>query len=193
MLIGAMLQALPARAGQVPDAPVQEPPYRLRVHLLSPDEAVELHRLAGRDRIMVCKAPCDTEVSFRAADRFAIDGPGLLRSAAFHLPARDGEAAFRVTPEYTAPMQVAGILGGAAGFAFLYGGIGYLGEAALGGVSCDGEAPCLARHQSDQNHYRVVALIGLGVTIASAAFVIWGSLHPTRVVPDAPADGKQGP
>jgi len=168
---------------------VEETPYRLRVHLFSPDDAVELHRLAGRERITICKAPCDKEVSFRAADRFAIDGPGLLRSAAFHLPARDGEAAFRVTPEYTAPVQVAGILAGAGGIASLYGGFGYVLEG-IAPAFCDDEAPCLARHRSEQNHYRVVGLIGLAVAIAGTAFVLWGSLHPTRVVADPPADGK---
>jgi len=187
-VIPALLHALPAHAGETPDAAV-ETPHQLRVHLSSPDDAVELRRVVGHQDRFVCKSPCDKVVGFHQYDEFVLDGPGLRRSLHFQLPQIDGDAAFRVSPGYSAPQMVGGALFAAGAGTFLFAGQQFLLSAAFSGVFCDGSASCIAGDRSRTSSAGAIALVGLGAAIIGGVWAIWGS-SPTRIAADASGQAK---
>jgi len=188
VVIAALLEAVPAPAGEVPDA-APEMPHRLRVHLSSPDDGVELRRIAeGRD-LVLCKTPCDSVISFHASDQFVLDGPALLRSAPFRLPGRDGDAAFRVSPGYVAA-RATGLpllLGGSGTFAVA--GLVWFANAKLLVGFCDADKNCIAANERRQETARVIELVGLGAAIVGGALVILGG-RPTRIAPVSSDDAR---
>lgn len=52
----------------------------MRVHLLTANDRVELRRASGE---LVCRAPCDQDLSVKDADTFVIGGAGVVPSEPF--------------------------------------------------------------------------------------------------------------
>jgi len=188
MAIAALLQALPAQADEAPGAALET--HRLRVHLSSPDDAVELRRVVGHQDLVICKSPCDEVVGFHQYDQFVLDGPGLRRSLHFQLPQRDGEAAFRVSPGYAAPQLAGGALFAVGAGTFLFAGQQFLLSWAFSGAFCDGSASCIAADRSRTSSAGAIALTGLAAAIIGGVWAIWGS-SPTRIAAVTPGEAKE--
>jgi hypothetical protein len=189
LVMTALLQPASARAADPADAAAPGTHYRLRVHLLSPDDGVELRRIVGHQDLVVCKAPCDKVVGFHPYDEFVLDGPGLRRSLHFQLPERDGDAAFRVSPGYAAPQLAGGAIFAVGAATFLYAGQTFLLGSMFSGTFCDGDPTCNPGDQSRNRTAGTIALVGLAAAIIGGAWAIWGS-PPTRIAAESAAQAK---
>ena len=78
--------------------------YALRVHLLTDDDRIELHRSAGA---LICTAPCGVVLDLRPGDLFYFGGTGIAQSDDFTFHPRNGEVTVRVNARPEEPRTVA--------------------------------------------------------------------------------------
>ena len=147
--------------------------WRLKVHLLSDDERVELRRLG--DGATMCRTPCDTVVHYVTGDEFVLDGPGISPSSPLFFHPRNGEVTLRVAARPLAPRKVAGALMAVGLTAFALGAVAWLPTGVANGL-CD-RGTCSA----ERTAFTVVetAVVG-GLISAAVGLVLFHVNPPTR-------------
>jgi hypothetical protein len=177
LICSVLLCAVSARAAEIEP---EETWRSRRVHLLSDDERVELHRrAAGMAEVFVCRMPCNAAVPFHSSDQFVLTGPGILTSAPFQFQLREEDLTLHVSAGTTAPIIIGGTLLGGGWITAVIGGVTYLGEAVFGTVFCDQDPQCIADHASRKSTARTVSFTGLALVAVGGAVLLIG-VHPTR-------------
>jgi hypothetical protein len=145
----------------------------MRVHLLTPNDHVELRRASGE---LVCRAPCDQDLWVKDADTFMIGGAGVVPSEPF---------TFQLHEEVTLHVQPTSLAARNAGKAILGVG-GALAVAALVGTYAV-SAACVATIASEDNAcssktpFSVLLALDLaGAALAAAGGIIMLANPPTK-------------
>jgi hypothetical protein len=123
---------VPARATESPRDTAGRVPWRRRVHLLTPDDRVELRRATN---VLACRAPCDAVVEFFSGESFHLGGDGLADSASFTFQLSPDDVMLDVHPRSPHPGAGTG-LAAAGGLVAVLGASGAL----LGVVLCQSES-----------------------------------------------------
>ncbi|HEY2028768.1 MAG TPA: hypothetical protein VGH20_06130 [Myxococcales bacterium] len=145
--------------------------WNMQVHLLSPNDRVELRRATGE---LLCRAPCDEDLSVNDADAFVIGGPGVVPSEPFTFRLRE-QATLRVEPSSLAARSFGKTVlmtGAAIGIASLVASYVYLGY-------------CLhsALHDNDCARTPQQVMFGLGIgssLLAGVGGLIMVANPPTK-------------
>jgi hypothetical protein len=177
---GVLLCSLAARAAEVSPPPAESWLTR-RVHLLSDDQRVELHRRAAGGEIFVCKTPCNTAVQFRPSDQFVLTGAGIRASTPFLLQRREDDLTLNVSAGSTDALILGGLLVG-AGVLTIGAGTTSGIAAKFGDALCD-DPRCAASNASTQKMALAVTLTGVAVALVGGAIVTFAT-HPTRFSSD---------
>jgi hypothetical protein len=168
---------LSARAAE-PTPPSVEWSWHLRLHLLSDDDRVQLLRIVPGSRdALVCTAPCNAMLDYRASDVFVLDGPGLLASRPFQFRPRDGDVTMRVSAGPWIPRAVGSVTLVGGGLTALWGGLNLAGRLAFGDVFCDQDPKCIEGHAREKRTSTFITFTGLAVALVGGVLIL--SSHPT--------------
>jgi hypothetical protein len=153
----------PAPASPFPSASGE---WNLRVHLLTKDERVELRRVV--DHALICRAPCDEELTFRESDQFVLGGPGLTNSDQFQFRPRNGDVTLRVNPSGSSQRVGGGVLLGVGGFAAVIGLVASI-PAGVGAGLCD-QGDC-SSVRNTASALQVITVVGLGLALVGVVLL----------------------
>jgi hypothetical protein len=137
------------------------------VHLLTKDERVELRRAV--DDALICRAPCDRELTFHERDEFVLGGQGLTNSRQFQFRPRNGDVTLLVSPSGSSQRTAGGALFGLGAAATIVGLIAWI-PAGVGVGLCD-QGDCSSAHNTFAA-IQILTLVGVGLAAVGTVLVL---------------------